>query len=404
MPQDKTPTVGAGNARAQGIGNSVTGVMNILGQLSQKETQHKQDQLRDASVKVIQSQQAIDEATRQRDAAKASGDTNGMAAAQKIIDQNEAVRDGIFADPKVRKGLAKGFNISYTDPQSNDSEEHKAVMAGIKQAQTAQQKKQLIQQYKQQQNQTAGKSMGAAYAQQQPTSFQPNVEAQQKLQIEQTNRAASQIALKDYLTFKASMARANATLGAAGMRVMGASMLQQSQIQARQQAADTAWERTKERLKIQHADALDLIGAHFADAEKLVDYRSDSPIKLGDDMRKQISAYDKVATEAEQAINKLQLQRETYYHTSSGGLISGSKVDTAGVQQTDAQIQYMKQVQANALANKQAVSKSYDALRSRYGTGGEGGSSASDSSDDNDTGDYSDPSNYLGAPGSDDQP
>jgi len=152
------PEAGAGSANGVGIGNAVIGAMNILGKVSQKEQQAKQDGLRDAATKVINAQQAVDEATRQRDAAQQAGDTAGMSAAQKIIDQNEAVRDGVFADPKMRKGLQKGFDISYTDPSQNKTDEHTAVMAAIKNAKDADQKKQLIAQARQQQNQQSGKA------------------------------------------------------------------------------------------------------------------------------------------------------------------------------------------------------------------------------------------------------
>jgi hypothetical protein len=393
---DTRPVVGRKAAKIQGISNAVTGATNALGAVVTKETQIKQDQIRDAATKVITAQQAIDEAQQAHDVAAAAGDTQKAAEMQKIIDQNTKARDGIFADPKIRKALVKGFDISYTDPQSNDTDEHKAVMAGIKQAKTLQEKRQLIQQYRQQQNQSAGQAAGVAYAQQQPTSLQPNIQAQQQLQIEQANRTASQTALKDYWTLKASMARANATIGAASLRVIGSSMLQQAQITARQDAADLAWDRTKQRIKMEHTDALDLIGAHYKEATNLVDYKDTNPIKLADDMRRQINAYDKTATEAELQLNTLQQERAKLYQDKAGKPINPSKVNLVALAQSNAQIQYMTQVKTNAIANKQNVLNNYNTLRKNAGLSEEGGPDASDSpnGDNGDDGDFSNPAIY----------
>ncbi len=404
---DNRPVVGRGNARAQGIGNAITGVMNNVGIFVTRERQQKQDTLRDASVKVIQSQQAIDEATRQREVAKASGDTNGMAAAQKIIDQNEAVRDGVFADPKLRKGLAKGFNINYTDPQSNDSEEHKAVMAGIKQAQTAQQKKELIQQARQQQNQQAGKALGSAYAQQQPTTFQANTEAQQKLQFEQANRSASQVALKDYLTFKSSMAHANATIEAAQIRAIGAGILQQTKFDQAQELLDKRFAQSKVMQDTRYKDALGEIAARGAQARQtardIFSDRQSDPIMLGEKMQKSIKTYDDAIKADAIKLAELQSARTAMYMDPATNKPRGKQPEPGDVQAADQAIQYVKQHMQNMQSSHDSLLKNYNTLRSTYGaTGGEGGSDAADSTTDTDTGDYSDPLNYTNAPGSDD--
>ena len=118
---------------------------------------------------------------------------------------------------------------------------------------------------------------------------------------------------------------------------------------------------------------------------------------------KKRSLLDKISTETQLQLNQAYQDRAKFYQDKNGKPINPSKVDPNALAQNNAIIQYLTQVQNNTKDNHDAVLKSYNTLRSTYGaTGGEGGSSVSDSSNDNDTGDYSDPSNYLGAPGSDD--
>ncbi len=210
--------VGKSYGRAVGIGNAITSTLNLLGSVTKMETQHKQDQLKDSATKLITAQQAIDEAKIAHDAATAAGDTAAAAQAQKTIDDNTAVRNGILADPKTRKALVKGFDISYTDPSSNKTDEHTAVMQAIKDAKTADQKKQAIQKLREQQNTAAGKAAGEAFATQQPRPMVSNVQAQQRLQLELQNKTVNQQLLKDYLTYKANMARAEAPVQAAQIR------------------------------------------------------------------------------------------------------------------------------------------------------------------------------------------
>lgn len=398
------PEAGRGSANATGVGNAVIGAMNILGTVVTHEKQAKQDQLRDAATKVINAQQAVDEATRQREAAKQAGDTAGMDAAQKIIDQNEAVRDGVFADPKLRKGLQKGFDISYTDPSSNKTDEHAAVMEAIKNAKTAQEKRQAIQQMRQQQNQQVGKGMGAAYAQQQPQTFQPNVQAIQKLNIEQANRAASQVALKDYLTFKASMARANATLGAAQMRVIGSGILQQARFDEAARRQDQALTNSKIMQDIRFKDALSEISARGAQARQTArdiwsDKESD-PIALGQKMQKSIKSYDDAIEKDAEVLAQLQHSRTGLYVDSKGSTLHP---ETKDVQAADSAIQYAQQHMQNMKASRDSLMKNYDALRNSVGLSGGGTESDSTDNSDTDNSDYSNPLNYMGNSTDDDK-
>ena len=187
-PLDNREVVGRGNARAQGIQNAFTGATNALGAIVTKQTQLKQAHIKDAATKVIMAQQAIDEATQAHDAAIANGDAVTASKMQAVIQQNQQARDSIFADPKMGKALQKGFDISYTDPGSNKTEEHEAVQQALKQAKTFAEKRAILKQQQQQQNEARGKAMGAAFEKSQPQGLAPNVTAQQRLAIQQATQ------------------------------------------------------------------------------------------------------------------------------------------------------------------------------------------------------------------------
>ena len=187
-PMNQRPVVGRKAARIQGIGNAITGATNAIGAVVTKEAQMKQDQIRDAATKFIMAQQGIDEAKQAHDAAIANGDAATASKMQELIQKNTQARDGITADPKMRKALAKGFDISYTDPESNKTEEHAAVQAAIKQAKTFQEKRQIMQQQQEKQNQSAATAFGQAYEKQAPQGTAANVPAQQRLAIAQATQ------------------------------------------------------------------------------------------------------------------------------------------------------------------------------------------------------------------------
>ena len=406
-PLDERQVVGKHNAKMQGIGNTVTAVANTLGGLVTAETQHKQNQVRDAATKVINAQQALDQAQQAHDEYTKSGDTQRAASMQAIIDQNTKVRDGVFSDPKLRKALVKGFDISYTDPQSNKTTEHAGVMEAIKNAKTIQEKRAAMQQYQQQQNQAVGKTVGAAYAQQQPRGLASNVVAQQKLQIEQTNRAASQVALKDYLTFKASMAHANATIGAAQIRAIGAGILQQTKFDQAQELQDQKLKNSVLMQNMRYRDALSEIAARGNQARQtardVFSDRQSDPIMLGQKMQKSIKTYDDAIAKDAVTLQTLQAQRTALYMDNNNKPLP-KPPGQDDVNASNQALQYVQQHLQNMKSSRDALMKNYETLRSTYGAAGEGGGSDATDSADNDTGDYSDPSNHLDAPGSDDQP
>lgn len=212
---DTRGIVGRKQGKMAGIGNAIIGATNAIGAVVSAEAQVKQDSIKDAATKVIMSQQGIDEAKQALDAAHASGDTQAAAKAQELIDHNTKARDGIFADPKLRKALAKGFDISYTDPASNKTEEHAAVQAAMKQAKTLQEKKEIQKRMQQEANAKAGAAAGAAYEKAAPQGTAPNTIAQGQYAAALEQRKNAVETLKAMGPVYAAQLRANRALNVA---------------------------------------------------------------------------------------------------------------------------------------------------------------------------------------------
>jgi hypothetical protein len=116
---DYRPVVGKGNARAQGIGNAITGALNAVSSIVTAEGNKKQAKVADAAGIVFEAQKNIDEAT-----AQLKIDPNNQAAKDTIA-QNQARMQHL--DPKMQKAILKGLQVDYTDPQKNKTSDHLAV-------------------------------------------------------------------------------------------------------------------------------------------------------------------------------------------------------------------------------------------------------------------------------------
>ena len=124
-PLNQQPVVGAGNARARGIGNAITGAMNAVGSFVNARAQTLQDQHAQSVSRFLQAQYGADQARQIQ-----KGDP-GYEEAQKTIAQNEALQKKMLEDPKFAKVLEKGMNISLTDPSKNKTPEHQSFMQGM---------------------------------------------------------------------------------------------------------------------------------------------------------------------------------------------------------------------------------------------------------------------------------
>jgi hypothetical protein len=268
MPFNNSEVVGRHNAKMRGIGNAITGVTNALGTVVNKEAQQKQGQIKDAATKVIMAQQGIDEAKQALEAAHASGDTAGVQKATQLIQQNQQARDAIFADPKMRKALVKGFNISYTDPQSNKTEDHEAVKAAMAQAKTFQEKKEAAQQARQKYNEQQGAGAGAAFEKSAPQGMQPNVQAQQQLAAVQQERKDAIETFKAMGPIYAEQLRAQGNITVESMRsatdlrkaaIDVAAKLDEQILKNKQAGADNAAARSLEAMRNANARSLELL-------------------------------------------------------------------------------------------------------------------------------------------------
>ena len=414
-PLDYRPVVGAGNARARGIGNSITAVMNGLGKVVTAEAQHKQNQIRDSATKVITAQQAIDEAQQQLDMAMQSGDTATVAKMKDIIQQNTAARDGVFADPKMRKALAKGFNINYVDPQQNKTTEHAAVQEAIKGAKTRQEKIAAIQALRQKQNAEAATAAGKAYAAAQPQGLAPNTQAQMQLQMKLEQQKVQQQAIKDFMNYRAAMAGHAATITAAQLREQGALIMKQATFQHQQDMLDQRYAQAKKLLGSRISNEFALIAAREQAARVLANEvytdKETDPLTMYSKSNAALLKYQDNLTKNQNTLTSLIQERQKDYPEGAGKGIffkSKSEKDPLGYQALNVQIALtQKQIQNNQsmIANLQ---KSAQAIKAAAGLSGEpvyGGTSNSGSTDDNSLGstDFSDPSIYLNpGPGEED--
>jgi len=178
-PMNQQPVVGAGNARARGIGNAITGAMNTVGSFVNARAQQVQDQHAQSVSKFLQAQASADQAKSVMDQVGPSG--TGYAQAKATYDQNQALQKQMLGDDKFRKVLEKGMNISLTDPSKNKTPDHQSFMQGMLHF-----KKQ--QQAQQPQDPSA---MLQRFGQQMPTQLAPNQQAIQQLQMKQQLDAAN---------------------------------------------------------------------------------------------------------------------------------------------------------------------------------------------------------------------
>jgi hypothetical protein len=367
-PINHNPVVGRKNGRAQGIANAITGATNAIGSVVSAEAQVKQDHIKDNATKVIMAQQGIDEATQAHETALASNDAAAASKAQAMIQQNTQARDAVFADPKMRKALAKGFDISYTDPQSNKTEEHAAVQAAMKQAKTLHEKKQIMQAQQAKDNAAAGQAAGAAYAKAQPQGMAPNVQAQQRLQMEQSQKALQQEALKNYQTFKASAMHANATVSAAQIHAQGAAMMEQARLDQAQQLLAQRFQQQEKMQNLRYKDDISLIGVRAAAARQtamsIYQDKEADPLTMYNKTRTAAETYSKNYMANLKTYNLMAAGRANLFTDAKGNALKPSEAD---VKQYDQMVETVKQQVQLDKANADNFTKQANNLRDSYG-------------------------------------
>lgn len=403
-PFDTREVVGAGNARARGIANAFTGVTNALGTVLTAEAQKKQGEIRDAATKVITAQQAIDEAQQQHDMAIQQGDADTASKMMELIKENQKVRDGVFADPKMRKALAKGFDISYTDPSQNKTEEHQAVMQAMQGAKTRAEKQAAIAKLRAEQNAKAGAAAGAAFASSQPRGLAPNTMAMQKLQIAEMEQKAQIEAQKNYATLQASLARSQSTVDAARVREMGSTLVAQARMQQQDYLLNRRFDMAKQLLGARFDNSLRLLQERMKNARTLAhevwaDKQAD-PLTRYTTARKASETYQQNALKDAALLQSFQTAKAALYKDpTTGKPVTPNPYD---VQQIDTKMQLVQQAldsdKANAANQGQAANQLYQVFGLDQGAAdvsvdGEGEDSQSDAVGGDST-DFSDPFTY----------
>lgn len=413
-PMDQRPVVGKHNAKMQGIGNAFIGASNALSNVITKEAQVKQGNIRDAAQKVITAQQAIDEAQTQHDMLTQSGDTAGAAKFQSVIDENTKARDAIFADPKMRKALAKGFDFNYVDPSENKTDEHAAVQQALANAKTAQERKVAIQQLRQQQNATAGSAAGAAFAKAQPRGLAANTQAQAKVQMAMAQQKIQAQVAKDYMNFRASVYRSDRMVDASQMRQIGAGMIAQARMKFSELQMNQRFAQAEHMLGERYQNDLKLITARANAARTLADDvykdKESDPSTMYTKTLKASSTYQNNALLDGNTVVALIQKRDAIYKGGAQG--SEAKNDPDGYQAFNVQINLAQQAYKNDVDQAATFKHSADLLYKTFGfnaTGennagsGDSGQSSNGQSDAaGGNSDFTDPINWLNSDDSSD--
>jgi hypothetical protein len=127
---DHREVVGAGNAKAQGIGNSVIATLNTIAKVKTTLDNKKKVEIASSTQQLLQAQAAANQAKQ-----LLQNDPNN-AQAKEQVQHNEQIM-GTILTGKHGKDIMKGFNIDYTDPESNKTIQHDAVADGKKRAEAA---------------------------------------------------------------------------------------------------------------------------------------------------------------------------------------------------------------------------------------------------------------------------
>lgn len=111
--------------------NNFAQVTNALNQYANKKAADKFADNKADIATVMKAQQQIDNAN----LVLANDPNNAMA--KQVIEQNKKIIEGKFADPKIGKMLQKAFDISFTDPEKNNTPEVKAMQEAQKEVKAA---------------------------------------------------------------------------------------------------------------------------------------------------------------------------------------------------------------------------------------------------------------------------
>ena len=366
--------VGKGNARGIGIGNAVIGVTHALAATENALSNKKKLEVASGTQQLLTAQAAYDQAS---ESYKQNPQNTEAKAA---MERNMNVMNGILSNDKLRKAIAKGMNIDFTDPSANDTLEHQGVAQGKQMAQ-------------------AHVSYGEQFNQKTPTMMQPNEQAiaQYKAAVEQqkinTDAVKSIIPLLSAQLRAASMdKRTEGIITASKMKEIGAAAIQDSKNQA-------AWNRTLAGIQGRKDLAKDQFGYKMQEIaaegqNQLQVFRQKLEMKNADPMA-QLKAFNEFQTKSTSTVANLTKTVGTLETQKATVIAAAKSADKPAIEKSfDEQINTAKE----ALKNYQDLVKSNTDLYHLYaGAQTDAGANTSTESDK-----LSDPDTYLHS-GTDDE-
>lgn len=228
-PMDRREVVGAGNARARGIGNAITGLLNTVGRYETNHENKKKLQIATDTQTLLTSQAAIDQAN------QILKNDPKNAEAKAAIEHNQKIMDGILSDDKTRKEIAKGFHIDFTNPQANNTIPHQGVAQG---------------------REMAKKSYSQQFAEKTPQVMQPNTIALAKYQQALEEQKMNQSMAGHILQYLGAAERAKATVTAQELRNQAEMSKERFQAQKMGELLDKKQEMMEKMESIKHKNKL----------------------------------------------------------------------------------------------------------------------------------------------------
>ena len=399
-------------SKGQAISNMITSAGNAVSEVLTAEKKQKQEHLTDATTKLMQSSQLKDEAVQQKESATnmlADADPGSPEAesykaiikkSDETIKQNDDAMNKITIDPKLRKDLAKILHVNHVDLSANDPVHLQILHNATKNVKSWQEKREATQKAKEESNRYEAARFSQEFQKSMPQAAgAPNVLAQQKLQTQLAQQKIQQLAIKDFLTFKASIAHANATVSAAQIRTIGAGMMEQQRLAFQHDQTLERFAQAEKMQGIRFRDDLRLVVARGAEARKVANEiytdKEADPLTMYTKARTASSLYEKNALEIGKTLAELEQAKSTLY--------AGFKTPVASeVDPLNFQIQLYRDAQKDALADAKHFKDTSTQLHNAFGLDDTGtsnaGSTGTGSSSQSDAvggePDYTDPLNY----------
>jgi len=272
---DNRPVVGRKNAHRQGIANAITGAMNAVSGFETAIENQKSKKIADGTHQLLTLQAQIDQAK------QIPKDSPAYAQAQVVIERNTSRQNQLLADNTLRKGIAKGFQIDFTDPKANASAEHKGVQQG---------------------QEAATQSLAQQFQQAQPQALVPNQAAIAKYQAQLQEQKLNQETMKAMIPLIRTQMTVQGNLDKTA--------LQQNRMDARAYVqAQNSWD----RLQAQIQGRQDLARTQFG--YKLLEQSNQAGLNISEfrakletkdaDPIEQNKAYEKFKTDSVKTISDL---------------------------------------------------------------------------------------------------